>query len=247
MIWTLVTVSIIGVLWLAMNRKSNASIQKIAVEIHDLKDKKNIISKKGVLSKCRKHLGYDIDNSKIQEIDIRALEDMLNGDRRIKNSEVYFDNNDVLHISIDQRQPIVRVQNDDTAYYLDSEGEAIPLVKGAAVRVPIATGNIGKYEKAKIFSEKSSRLKDVFVMAKFIYEDDFLASLVEQIDVDQNGEFLLIPKVGKQELVFGKAEMIKDRFENLKIFYKEGMPKVGWRKFDKLVLNWEGQVLGRKE
>ena len=244
----LVTVGIVVVQWFAVQKKANTPLQEVEVEIIDLKDKKNLLSKKAVLDKCRAHLGYDVEKSKITELDLRALEQMLKADQRVMSAELYIDNNEVLHIGILQRQPIVRVQSDDGAYYIDREGGKVPLHKGATLRVPIATGSVGAYSADAIASDKPSRVKDLYRMAKHIHEDSFLSSLIEQIDVEPNGEFILIPKVGKQKLVFGKAENIEDRFENLKIFYKEGMPKVGWRKYDKLVLNWEGQVvLGRND
>lgn len=177
---------------------------------------------------------------------MRMLEQMLNADKRVKNAEVYIDNRHVVHIKIVQRQPIVRVQGDETAYYLGIDGEYIPRVKGSAVRVPIVTGYVGDYEAVKLTSKKGNALQDVYTIAKYIHEDDFLQSLVEQINVDRNRQIILVPKIGKQELVFGKAEEIEERFYNLKQFYKKGMSKVGWRKFDRLVLNWEGQVVGQK-
>lgn len=222
-------------------------LQKVAVDIIDLKDKKNLLDEKLILSKCKHFLGYDISLSKIGELDLRALESKLGEDSRVKNAEVFVDNRNVLHIGILQRQPIVRVNGEDSAYYLDEEGGMVPLVAGATLRVPIATGSVGRYDEEKIFGDKPNHLKDLYNMAKHIHEDEFLSSLIEQINVDATGEFTLVPKVGKQQLVFGKAEHLQDRFDNLKIFYKEGMPKVGWRKYDKLVLNWEGQVVAKTD
>ena len=245
-IWGVVTLGILVVLWLAVEKRSNASLQQVVVEIIDLKDKKNLISEKAILKKCKKHLGFDLSASTVAELDMRKLEQMLNSDKRIKDAQVYIDNRQSLHIGILQRQPIARIQSDKTAYYLDEEGGRIPLVKGATIRVPLVTGEVGIYDPAVISGEKSGVLKDIYTMAKHIADDKFLTSLIEQMDVDANREFTLAPKVGKQKLLFGKAEMVEDRFENLKIFYKEGMPKVGWRKFEMLALNWDGQIVGVK-
>jgi len=246
-VWSVATVAILALLCLAVQKRAATALRTVRVEIIDLKDKKNLLTEKAVLDKCRQHLGYDLAASTVGELDLRELETMLNADSRIKDAQVYVTNQQVLTIGVLQKQPIVRVQGDgDTAYYLTDEGEAIPLQKGHTLRVPLATGAVGKYGADKIFGDKPNHLQDVYRMAKHIYEDQFLAALVEQISVDRNGEFILVPKVGKQQLVFGKAEQIEDRFENLKIFYKEGMPKVGWRKYDRLVLNWDGQVVAQK-
>ena len=247
LIWGVVTLAILSVLWLAVEKRSNADLQKVVVDIIDLKDKKNLLDEKLVLKRCREYLGYDLSLSTIGELDLKALEQMIGEDSRVKNAEVFVDNQHILHIGILQKQPIVRINSEDSAYYLDEDGGVIPLSAGATLRVPIATGSIGKYSEDRIFGNKPNNLKDVYVMAKHIYADKFLRSLIEQINVNDVGDFTLVPKVGKQQLVFGKAEFVEDRFENLKIFYKEGMPKVGWRKYDKLVLNWEGQVVAQKD
>lgn len=245
-IWSVVTLGILAVLWLAVEKRSNTPLQEVVVDIIDLKDKKNLISEKAILKKCKKHLGYDLEASTVSDLDMRELEQILNSDKRIKDAQVYLDNKQALHIGVLQKQPIARVQSDKTAYYLDEDGGRIPLVKGATIRVPLVTGEVGSYDAAVIRGEKQGVLKDIYTMAKHIADDKFLTSLIEQMDVDANGEFTLAPKVGKQKLLFGKAEMIEDRFENLKIFYKEGMPKVGWRKFEMLALNWDGQIVGVK-
>ena len=246
-IWSVTTCALLALLCLAVQKRANTALQKVSVEIVDLKDKKNLLTKKAVLEKCRKHLGYDLGASTVQDLNLRELEELLNADSRVKDAQVYVNNQQVLTIGILQKQPIVRVQGDgDSAYYLSEEGEAIPLHKGHTLRVPLATGPVGKYSADKIFGDKPNHLQDVYRLASHIHSDKFLTALIEQIAVDAHGEFTLVPKVGKQQLVFGKAENITDRFENLKIFYKEGMPKVGWRKFDKLVLNWDGLVVGQE-
>lgn len=244
-IWAVITVGILVLLWLSVQKKANTELSEVAVHIVDLKDRKNLLSKKAVLNKCREHLGYDLAISTIKDLKLKSLEVMLTSDQRVKKAEVYVDKNNVINIKIQQKQPIIRVQGDgDAAYYLDEEGGVIPLVKGATVRVPIATGNIGKYDKEKIFGSNPNNLKGLYEMAVKIKNDEFLAALIEQVNVDSRGEFTLVPKIGKQQLIFGKAEDIDERFRKLKKFYKEGMPKVGWRKFEKFALNWDGQVVG---
>jgi cell division protein FtsQ len=83
-------------------------------------------------------------------------------------------------------------------------------------------------------------------MVQFIRQDTFLTAQIEQIYVEKNQDFTLIPKVGDTELIFGDLTFMKEKFRKLKIFYLEAMPYEGWRKYDKLNLKYKKQVVGVK-
>jgi len=71
---------------------------------------------------------------------------------------------------------------------------------------------------------------------------------VEQIYVKTNGEFVLAPKVGDQVIHLGryKKETTQERLRRLKIFYREGLPYEGWRKYKSFDLRFSDQVIARK-
>jgi cell division protein FtsQ len=55
--------------------------------------------------------------------------------------------------------------------------------------------------------------------------------------------------LGRQKIVFGSAETseeVRDKFNRLKVFYKEAMPFEGWNKYTEISLKYEGQVVCRK-
>ena len=41
-------------------------------------------------------------------------------------------------------------------------------------------------------------------------------------------------------------EVVADKFNRLKVFYKEGMPHEGWEKYNTIIVKYEGQIVGRK-
>ena len=249
LVWTVVTFVIMGVLFMAVERKKNAVITKVGISIKGIKGGKNLVTNKGVKTMFRNYLGYDLESSMIHDLDLMDMELMLEADERIKEAEVYIDNKDRLYIAILQREPIVRIFNKDrTSYYLDSDGKEIPSYKGATIRVPVASGNIDAYDTKLIHAEKASSLKDVYTLAKYIHEDDFLSALIEQIDVEDDGDITLIPKIGRQKLLFGSIEdreEMKGRFDKLKSMYKGGMQYVGWRKYDALKLEYDTKSKGK--
>jgi cell division protein FtsQ len=73
--------------------------------------------------------------------------------------------------------------------------------------------------------------------------------LIGQVYLEKNGDFILIPIVGKQTILFGSAfsdEEVNDKFNRLKIFYKQGIPYEGWDKYNTIIVKYDGQIVGRK-
>lgn len=245
LVWAIVTFVIMGVLLMAIERKKNATITKVGISIRGIKGGKNLITKKGVKIMFRNYLGYDLKESSVRDLDLMDMEMMLEADDRIKAAEVFVDNKDRLYIAIQQREPIVRVfSKNKTSYYLDSDGIEIPAYKGSTIRVPVASGNIDEYVPGFLESKRKNNLQDVFAVAKYVHEDVFLTALIEQIDMQDDGQIILVPKIGRQKLAMGKInideeeEMIR-RFDMMKQMYKEGMKHIGWRKYEMLTLKYD--------
>jgi cell division protein FtsQ len=246
-IWTAI-MSLISILFiLSVQRKLNGNVNNLVVKIKPLKGNKDLINEQDIEILFKKFTGFDVTQANIKTIETDELEALLKADKRIKKVEVFLDSKDKLNVWIVQKQPVVRVMDgSNKSYYLDEEGDQVPTVDKSAIRVPLATGHFELFQEGMLKSEKPSKLKEVFTIALEVYKDDFLSALVEQIDVNENGEIILIPKIGRQEITIGDDMDLEDKFDNLKIFYKDGLPREGWRKFTALKLNYKGQVVAKK-
>lgn len=93
-----------------------------------------------------------------------------------------------------------------------------------------------------------NQLRQLVELAHHLRNDEFLDALVEQIYIKTNGEFVLAPKVGDQVIHLGryKKEITQERLRRLKIFYREGLPYEGWRKYKSFDLRFSDQVIARK-
>ena len=74
----------------------------------------------------------------------------------------------------------------------------------------------------------------------------YLKALIEQIYVEKNGEFQLIPKFNDQVIIFGTTENIKDKFARLLIFYKQGLSITGWNRYNMINIKYKNQVVCSK-
>jgi len=170
-----------------------------------------------------------------KEIDKEDLESLINKIPSVKNTEVYSSLTGCLNFAIEQRKPIVRFVK-DKGFYIDEEGKRMPLSSNYTSRVLVVSGNI----KDQIIEE------ELMPLVNFIAKDEFWSSQINQIYVDSNDEYILIPRVGGQKIELGKIDNFERKFAKLYALYKDGFSTVGWNKYNKINLKYENQIVCTK-
>jgi cell division protein FtsQ len=246
LVWLMFLVIIVMIWLIARNRKANTFAEGLQVKVVELPSGDKLISDRDVRQALVTAFGADLENSDLGSLEVERMERVLEGDPFVKNADVYIDQNNQLHINIEQREPLVRVlDNNGNNYYLDAAGKKMPPSKNFAARVMVATGNISPYTPE--FREKrKSSLKDLYNITQTLLADEFLKSFIQQIHVNNAGEFILVPLIGNQKIILGSAKKLEDKLNRLKIFYKEGMPYEGWRKYETINLKYSGQVVCKR-
>lgn len=247
MIWLTLIAGISALLFFSILRKSNAEVKTLVVTIEGVTSDEQIISEKEVKQILQLAAGKTLTKANIKTLNLRKLEAKLNKDKRIERADLYFDSKDRLNARIIQKKPIMRVIEEAGAeYYLDENGKQVPVTRGSAVRVPLVTGIRDTFYAKFLDNTRPSKLKQVFGIMKYVAKDEFLSALIEQAHVEHDsiGDIVLIPKLGKEKLIFGDATDIEAKFDNLKIFYRDGMPKLGWSRYKTLNLKYSQQVRG---
>jgi cell division protein FtsQ len=247
MIWLTLIAGISALLFFSILRKSNAEVKTLVVTIEGVTSDEQIISEKEVKQILQLAAGKTLTKANIKTLNLRKLEAKLNKDKRIERADLYFDSKDRLNARIIQKKPIMRVIEEAGAeYYLDENGKQVPVTRGSAVRVPLVTGIRDTFYAKFLDNTRPSKLKQVFDIMKYVAKDEFLSALIEQAHVEHDsiGDIVLIPKLGKEKLIFGDATDIEAKFDNLKIFYRDGMPKLGWSRYKTLNLKYSQQVRG---
>ena len=227
----------------AVEWKQVSKVGAIDIDIEALESGDFLIDSSDVFTTIVRSFGYDLRGQQIAKIDVERLERVLEADPFVLDADVFVDARNSIKISLIQREPILRVIDDNGLnYYLDKDGNKMPLSAHFAAKLLVATGNLPPY--VPDFLERENHLlKDLFELANRFREDPFLYPLVEQIHVEA-GMFALTPKIGKQIIQFGKYERVEEKIRNLKLFYQEAIPYEGWQKFKKIDLAYKGQVVG---
>jgi cell division protein FtsQ len=133
------------------------------------------------------------------------------------------------------------------SYYVDVNGIKFPLSNRYTPRVIVASGEIPTFDKPMEDLDSTHCIRQLFELSRILESDLFFQALVEQIYVDENGDMVLIPKIGTHDIVFGKVdENSIERLENLKIFYREAMPVTGWNEYKRLSIKYKDQVIASR-
>jgi len=241
LVWLATVMSIMILLFLAIESKSLMPLKAVEVEIVEVPGQKQIVTEEIILNKLKAYLGFDVEAANIQDLNLVEVEHLIKTDDRVKDVEVFIDGAERVHIEIVQRKPVLRVMSDNANFYLDEEGNKIERIHGRAIRVPVATGELSAYSDDFLSEEYEGTLKEVFDLSLKLRDDKFLGALIEQIYVNELDEMVLIPKLGDEDLVFGGIEDADEKLRNIKDFYVHGMPKSGWNKFHTLTFKYKGK------
>lgn len=180
----------------------------------------------------------------VSSFNLHELEQKLEQNKWIDEAELYFDNRDILHVTVVEKEPVARIfTTGGTTFYIDSLGRKIPLSDKMSARVPVFTN----FPDKKIWSSKDSLLlNDVRVTANFIINDPFWMSQVAQIDITPDRNFEMVPVVGNHLVKLGNGENIAEKFRRLMIFYKQVLSKTGFDKYKIINVQYKGQVVASR-
>jgi len=247
LIWLVLILGILGLLFLSVRRKSAARVTTLVVHIEGAREDEHLISENEVKKILELASGKTITKASVRTLNLRVLESRLNKDKRIERADLYIDAKSRLVARIIQKKPVMRVVSEaGPDYYLDANARKVPVTAGSAARVPVVTGLRDTFSTASLKPGAKSKMREVFDILNYVANDEFLAALIEQAVVEQDsvGDIVLIPKVGRERLIFGDSRDIESKFDKLKIFYRDGMPKLGWSRYKTLNLKYANQVSG---
>jgi cell division protein FtsQ len=244
--WLMFLFIVVMIWFIARQRKANTFAEGVQVAVQPLPSGDKLISERDVRQALLQSFGNTLEGTELINLEVERMERVLEEDPFVQNADAYIDQNNQLHVRIEQREPVLRIlDNNGGNYYLDAAGKKMPPSKNFAARVLVATGNVAPYTPE--FREKrKSTLKDLFNLTQTLLADDFFGSFIQQVHINNAGEFILVPLVGDQKIVLGSARRLEDKLRRLKIFYQQGMPYEGWRKYETINLKYSGQVVCKR-
>jgi cell division protein FtsQ len=180
-------------------------------------------------------------------INLEDIEKSIKANPYIAFATVYADMDGVIHIEIQQRQPILRVINsNDQDYYIDRDGLKMPVSANFTANVLVANGKIMEHFSGKVDTLITKLAEDLYETALYIKTDTVWDAQIEQLYVNDRNDIELIPRVGIQKIILGTADSLDVKMKNLLAFYKQAMPKVGWDTYKTINIKYTNQIVCEK-
>jgi cell division protein FtsQ len=188
-----------------------------------------------------------IIGSRMEAINLQDLENRLKANPFIEYAKVYADMDGTVFVDVSQRLPVLRIMNHfNQDFYVDQHGLKIPLSNNFTAMVLVANGDIDEMLTTKLDTLHTDLAKGLLKTAQFIRKDSLWNAQIAQIFVNNKREIELIPRVGNNRILLGEADSLTTKFNNLYIFYKNVIQRVGWDTYKTINLKYANQVVGVK-
>ncbi|MDI5893560.1 cell division protein FtsQ/DivIB [Flavobacterium algoritolerans] len=177
------------------------------------------------------------DASSIQKVnlDLNKLETTLNAQEMIDRSDVFVSIDGVLKAVVKQKTPIARFFDNSGSFYIDYEGNRMPLSTNFTARVPLVSGGINK--------KNNEDLSDLF---RLIYDDAFLKKNIIGIQIMPNGSLKMLNRNFDYQIDFGRMINVERKFRNYKAFFQKAVLDSSLYKYKKIDLRFTEQVVCTK-
>jgi cell division protein FtsQ len=187
--------------------------------------------------------GEPIKGVGINRIKLKEIEKKLKYDKHILDAELFGDLKGNLIVNVELRRPIARiVQNDAPDAYIAEDGVIMPVSEKYTSRVVLISGAVKQLLESEDLN-KTEQGKQLLQMIEFINADRFWKAQVAQLDLGRDGKIIIYPQMTGQLVEFGRPENINVKFKKLMVFYKEILPTRGWTRYERVNLEYEGQVV----
>jgi cell division protein FtsQ len=238
-LWLMAGIGAIVLLGAAMQKKNQKICTDIKIEITGV-ERHMFIDEKDV-QELLNATGH-VKGNPVSALNLRAMEKMVEKDPWVSNAEMFLDNNQVLQVWIEERQPVARVFTlDGNSFYVDSGSLRLPLSEKLSARVPSFTGFPSN--KIKLAQPDSLLLNNIVKVGKYIMADSFWMAQVAQVDITPQSNFEMVPVIGDHIVVLGDAEDLDRKFKHLYTFYKSAWLQNGMNTYEKLDVQYSNQVV----
>jgi len=188
--------------------------------------------------------GLQLQGYPMKDINTRELERLVEKNAYIRRAEVSTDVSGRMEIRLEQRIPLLRIMPEGKAgFYLDTEGEVLPLSDQFVPHIFLVSGNI---KDADGGIGASTQLKEIHRFCTYVSDHPFWSEQIVQLYVNRRGEYELIPRVGAHQILMGSMEQWDKKLRNLEMLYQQGLSAYGWNSYKTINLKYTNQVICTK-
>ena len=255
-LWILLFTGVVAVLFFGNEKENDEAVRPPVVSIY-VDGPDAFLTERELILRLT-NLGLMFEGQTYKDLNLSKVESCILKMPEVRKVQVYRRLNSLWNIDLELIKPIARIFNKQgETYYLDSDGKKMRRSDLHTARVLVFSGEIRDEFNAEtaisiINNDSLKSIRDIdyiYHISNYVCKDPLLQSLIGQVYLNENGDFILIPVLGDQQIVFGKAhseQQVREKFQRLKVFYKEAIPYEGWSKYSEISLKYEGQIVCKK-
>jgi cell division protein FtsQ len=176
--------------------------------------------------------GLNPVGTKYKKISTEAIERELLRNELIRTTECYKTISGKVVVEVTQRTPKFLIVGNQS-YYVDSDRKLMPVSLNYAAYVPVVSGRV----------LRRMATHELFDFVSYLEKDTFWNAQIEQIYVRDDLKVELVPRVGNAVVLLGSFTNFEKKLRNLRELYTQGFNVVGWNRYDKIDLQYDGQVV----
>lgn len=184
------------------------------------------------IAKLLDNKGLNPVGTKYKKISTEAIERELLRNELIRTTECYKTISGKVVVEVTQRTPKFLIVGNQS-YYVDSDRKLMPVSLNYAAYVPVVSGRV----------LRRMATREIFDFVSYLEKDTFWNAQIEQIYVRDDLKVELVPRVGNAVVLLGSFTNFEKKLRNLRELYIQGLNVVGWNRYDKIDLQYDGQVV----
>lgn len=255
--WILLFVGVSVVFYAANQAEQRTKLKKPLIEIHT-QDENAFLTEQELIDRLQLRKLFR-QKMQAKQLHVHTIERAIAAMAEVKKVNVYKHLGAKWEIQLELRKPIARIFNTKgQSYYLDQDGFMMYRSSLHTARVLVFSGAIHDPYNPRLNCDfinnptlkSSQKIGQIYRISNYVCNDPLMHKLIGQVHLESDGDFILIPLLGEQQIVFGPARSdkeVSDKFERLSHFYKEAMPREGWNKYKEISVKYEGQIVCRRK
>ena len=242
--WLLIGGGVVVLLVAAVNVKRQQTCKGVEIDITGVEEF-YFLDKQDVRDKIIQDNSERPEGQLVTGFNLQRLEETLENNVWVRDAELFFDNNMVLHVNISEREPIARIfTTTGKTYYIDSSVHNMPLSDKMNVRIPVFTAFPS--DKVKLKGADLELMKQVRNLALYISGNEFFKAQIAQVDITPSRNFEMVPVIGNHVIEFGNGENLESKFRRLFIFYHQVLRETGFDRYNRINVQFERQIIGTR-
>lgn len=189
---------------------------------------------------------------RIDSLDLHRMEEILNRLTAVKRSDVWVTPDGVLHVRVIQRKAAARFEGRDTGFYCDPEGYIFPLQKSWEAPVRTVSGDF-PLDLPKAYTGLAPTAKEqewilgTLDLVDYISGSKVWNARIASISVEDGGDVVLCLSDGREKVLFGGSDSIKEKFSLLDDYYSYIRPSKDPDYYKTVNLKYRGQIICRQK